>query len=103
MINLPHDNKGAWKYLTTPLFQAHCFVFCTAFFVSSTTLAKDTETTHTTESHSNNSEKNTSYTDVVLAEELSAATIWFGTGEEVTIATRHVAPVGKAPNVVTII
>lgn len=103
MINLPYDSKGAWKYLTTFLFQAHCFLFCTAFFVSSTTLARDTETTHTTESHSNNSKKNTSYTDIVLAEELSAATIWFGTGEEVTIATRHEAPMGKAPNVVTII
>jgi iron complex outermembrane receptor protein len=38
-----------------------------------------------------------------LTEEISTEAIWFGFNEEVTIATRHETPVGKAPSVVTVI
>ena len=103
MINLPHDNKGAWKYLTTPLFQAHCFVFCTAFFVSSTTLAEGTETTHITESYSNNNEKDASYTYAVLEEEFATECLWLACDRKIAIATRQETPLSKAPSIVTVI
>ena len=41
--------------------------------------------------------------EVSLAEGISTEAIWFGFEEEVTIATRHETPVGKAPSVVTVI
>ena len=41
--------------------------------------------------------------NLALKEGISTETIWFGFNEEVTIATRHKTPVGKAPGVVTVI
>lgn len=41
--------------------------------------------------------------EAALAEEVSTEAIWFGAGGEVSIATRHETPAGKAPSIVTVI
>lgn len=41
--------------------------------------------------------------EAALAQEISTEAIWFGAGEEVSIATRHETPAGKAPSIVTVI
>lgn len=41
--------------------------------------------------------------ETVSAEDISAEAIWFGFGEEVTIATRHETQVSKAPGIITVI
>lgn len=38
-----------------------------------------------------------------LAKEISMQSLWFGSGEEVSIATRHQTPIGKSPGIVTVI
>lgn len=38
-----------------------------------------------------------------LKEAISTEAIWFGASEEVSIATRHEIPIGKAPSIVTVI
>lgn len=61
------------------------------------------KTTQSTETLSNNKEKHTHETEVALAEEIATEAVWFGSGEEVTIATRRETPVNKAPSIVTVI
>ncbi len=56
-----------------------------------------------TETLSGTKEKHTHDMDLALKEGISTEAIWFGFNEEVTIATRHKTPVGKAPSVVTVI
>jgi len=41
--------------------------------------------------------------DVAVADGISTEAIWFGFGEEVTIATRHETQISKAPSIVTAI
>ena len=41
--------------------------------------------------------------DTAVADEISTEAIWFGFGEEVTIATRHETQIRKAPSIVTVI
>ena len=41
--------------------------------------------------------------DVAVADGISTEAIWFGFGEEVTIATRHETQISKAPSIVTVI
>ncbi len=45
----------------------------------------------------------TSQSDTALSQELSTETIWFGSGEEVSVATRRETPIIKAPSIVTVI
>ncbi len=52
---------------------------------------------------SGNDGKQLNNPDTAVIEELSAEAIWFGYHDEVTIATRHETPVGKAPSIVTVI
>ena len=81
------------------------------FFIASEILAenKDTsstpidETTRAIETTSSNSKKYNRDMKDALAEEISTEAIWFGFEKEVTIATRHEAPIGKAPSIVTVI
>lgn len=40
---------------------------------------------------------------ITVTEALSTEAIWFGSGEEVTIVTRHETPLSKAPGIVTVI
>ena len=70
---------------------------------SSTVLAAGTETTHITEISSDNNENNISCKAGNVAEEFSTEAIWFGSIEEVTIATRHETKISKAPGIVTVI
>src|SRR3990167_9670752 len=70
---------------------------------SSTILAQGTETTHLTQTSSSNDGNNPSFDSSTLAEEFLTEAIWFGFDQEVTIATRHEAPIGKAPSIVTVI
>lgn len=55
------------------------------------------------ETSSRNGKKNTQYQETSLSEELVTEAIWFGLEGEVTIATRHKAPISKAPSIVTVI
>ncbi|MBI2470653.1 MAG: TonB-dependent receptor [Planctomycetes bacterium] len=48
-------------------------------------------------------EKNSSGESLALAEEFSTEAIWFGSVEDVTIATRHETKISKAPGIVTVI
>jgi len=60
-------------------------------------------TTRPTETTSSNKETHTGDTEAAIAEALSTEVIWFGTGEEIAIATRHETPIGKAPSIVAVI
>ncbi len=83
--------------------------------VPSGILAGGTETAHRYDASLSNREASlavtgtthngttTSQSDTALSQELSTETIWFGSGEEVTIATRHETPIGKSPGIVTVI
>ena len=70
---------------------------------SSTILAQGTETTHLTQTSSSNDGNDPSFEASTIAEEVSTEAIWFGFGEEVSIATRHETPITKAPSIVTVI
>jgi len=70
---------------------------------SSTILAQGTETTHLTQTSSSNDGNNPSFDSSTLAEEFLTEAIWFGSVEEVTIATRHETKISKAPGIVTVI
>ncbi len=80
-------------------------------FLPSTTYAEgadtpstpDQKTSHSIETTTNSSGNNSKSMESAISEELSAEAIWFGAGEEVTIATRLKTPIGKAPSVVTVI
>ncbi|MCF6154553.1 MAG: TonB-dependent receptor [Candidatus Brocadia sp.] len=41
--------------------------------------------------------------EAAFEEEFATEAIWFGSGEEITIATRHEIPISKAPSIVTVI
>jgi len=71
-------------------------------FVSSTIFAEDTDTSHLTGTSSRNNE-NQPYRTSTITEEFLTEAIWFGSVEEVTIATRHETKISKAPGIVTII
>src|SRR3990172_6567680 len=71
-------------------------------FVSSTIFAKDTDTSHLTETSSRNDE-NQPYRTSTITEEFLTEANWFGSVEEVTIATRHETKISKAPSIVTVI
>lgn len=70
---------------------------------SSTILAQGTETTHLTQTSSVKDGNNPSFDSITLAEESLTEAIWFGSVEEVTIATRHETKISKAPGIVTVI
>lgn len=70
---------------------------------SSTILAQGTETTHLTQTSSGKDGNNPSFASSALAEESLTEAIWFGSVEEVTIATRRKTPISKAPSIVTVI
>ncbi len=61
------------------------------------------EASQLTEILSNNKEKHPNDMEVALAEEIATEAVWFGSGEEVTIATRQETPINKAPSIVTVI
>jgi len=71
-------------------------------FVSSTIFAEDTDPSHLTETSSRNDE-NQPYRTSTITEEFLTEAIWFGSVEEVTIATRHETKISKAPSIVTVI
>jgi iron complex outermembrane receptor protein len=71
-------------------------------FVSSTIFAEDTDTSHLTETSSRNDE-NQAYRTSTITEEFLTEAIWFGSVEEITIATRHETKISKAPSIVTVI
>src|SRR3989339_980097 len=71
-------------------------------FVSSTIFAEDTDTSHLTETSSRDDE-NQPYRTSTITEEFLTEAIWFGSVEEVTIATRHETKISKAPGIVTVI
>ena len=71
-------------------------------FVSFTIFAEDADTSHHTETSSHNDE-NPPYRTNTLTEEFLTEAIWFGSVEEVTIATRHETKISKAPGIVTVI
>src|SRR3990170_5702788 len=70
---------------------------------SSTILAQGTETTHLAQTSSGKDGNNPSFDSSALAEESLTEAIWFGSVEEVTIATRRETPISKAPSIVTVI
>ena len=70
---------------------------------SSTILAQGTEPTHLTQTSSGKDGNNPSFDSGALAEESLTEAIWFGSVEEVTIATRLETPISKAPSIVTVI
>lgn len=72
-------------------------------FHSSPIHAEDAETTLPITTTPDNKERHTKDMEAALAQEISTEAIWFGAGEEVSIATRHETPAGKAPSIVTVI
>ncbi len=68
---------------------------------SSIVLAADAETSQLADI--SQEQKTTSDKGFALAEEYTTETIWFGSGEEVAITTRHETKVSKAPGIVTVI
>ncbi len=80
-----------------------------AWYIPSTILAEGTETTRlsdTTPVNDNASLKDATArqkADTALAREIAMQTIWFGSGEEISIATRHSTPISKSPGIVTVI
>lgn len=70
---------------------------------SSTILTQSTETTRLTQTFSGNDENNPPFEDSTIANELSTEALWFGSVEEVSIATRHETKISKAPGIVTVI
>ena len=71
-------------------------------FVSSTIFAEDTDTSHLTETSSRN-DGNYPHGTSTITEEFLTEAIWFGSVEEVTIATRHETKISKAPGIVTVV
>ena len=71
-------------------------------FVSSTIIAEDTDTSHLTETSSRD-DANQTYRTNIIAEEFLTEAIWFGSAEEVSIATRHEMKISKTPGIVTVI
>ena len=69
---------------------------------SSEIFAEDTDTVHHTETSSHNDENQPHRTSTITEEFLTEA-IWFGSVEEVTIATRHETKISKAPSIVTVV
>ena len=69
---------------------------------SSEIFAEDTDTLHHTETSSRNDENQPDRTSTITEEFLTEA-IWFGSVEEVTIATRHETKISKAPSIVTVV
>lgn len=61
------------------------------------------ETIQSTETLSDNKKEHTNNRKSSLEEGISTEAIWFGLEEEVSIATRHETPIGRAPGVVTVI
>ncbi|GAN35404.1 MAG: TonB-dependent receptor [Candidatus Brocadia sp. AMX2] len=97
--------------LTQSLLALYLFLLSCISFHSSEIFAEDIstsrietkKTTQSTEILSNDKEKHSRNMKVALAEGISTKAIWFGFEQEVTIATRHETPVGKAPSIVTVI
>jgi len=89
------------------------FLPCFLSFHSSEIFAEGPDTSSTSisieemarpaEDMSSRKEKHTDDMETALVEEFATEAIWFGFGEEVTIATRHETSVGKAPSIVTVI
>uniref|UniRef100_UPI0040269C2C TonB-dependent receptor plug domain-containing protein n=1 Tax=Candidatus Wunengus sp. YC63 TaxID=3367699 RepID=UPI0040269C2C len=71
-------------------------------FVSSTIFAEDTDTSHLTGT-SSRADENQPYRTNTITEEFLTEAIWFGSVEEVAIATRHETKISKAPGIVTVI
>src|SRR3989339_1316782 len=71
-------------------------------FFSSTIFAEDTDTSHLTGTSSRDDE-NQPYRTNTITEEFLTEAIWFGSVEEVAIATRHETKISKAPGIVTVI
>ena len=103
--------KGTTLGSTLLLLSLDLFLFSFFSFHSSKTFAEGTGTTpietreisQSTETLSNNNKKHINDVKVALTEGISTEAIWFGLNEEVTIATKHETPVGKAPSVITVI
>lgn len=97
--------------LSLSFFSLNLFLFSSISFNSSEIFAEGTDTASTSieetarpkETTSTGKEKHTHDIKVALTEGISTEAIWFGLNEEVTIATRHETPIGKAPSVVTVI
>ncbi|MBI2470657.1 MAG: TonB-dependent receptor [Planctomycetes bacterium] len=73
------------------------------YLASSPILAHGTETTHLTQTSSSNDGNNPSFEANTIVKDVATEAIWFGFGEEVTIATRHETQISKAPSVITVI
>ena len=61
------------------------------------------ETLLQTDTSSDNNEKNTSAVNAAVRKGISTEAVWFGFGEEVTVATRHETQISKATSIVTVI
>ena len=67
------------------------------------TFAEDATTTRLEDTSFDTDSKRDLNMDAAVADEVSTEAIWFGFGEEVTIATRRETQIGKAPSIVTVI
>ena len=67
------------------------------------TFAEGTVTTRLEDTSFDTANKKELPMDVAVADGISTEAIWFGFGEEVTIATRHETQISKAPSIVTVI
>ncbi|MBM2834767.1 MAG: hypothetical protein HW406_1928 [Candidatus Brocadiaceae bacterium] len=67
------------------------------------TFAEGTVTTRLEDTSFDTDNKKELPMDVAVADGISTEAIWFGFGEEVTIATRHETQISKAPSIVTVI
>lgn len=91
------------KYLFKHLLLQSMVILSLSQFFSFKILAEGTETARPIEISPSNNEKYNNDAAVALEEEIKTEAIWFGFYEEVTIATRHETPIGKAPSIVTVI
>ena len=82
------------------VFLGSSIIFAEEIDTSSTAIDETADPKVTT---SNNKEGNKQNAGITVAEALLTEAIWFGSEEEVTIATRHEIPVSKAPSIVTVI
>jgi len=92
-----------WKKSGLFLFFLYLGILQKSFNLGSSEIfAEDTDTLHHTETSSRNDENQPDRTSTITEEFLTEA-IWFGSVEEVTIATRHETKISKAPSIVTVV
>ena len=107
LVRLPRHGKRLWFFRLR-----YFFLLMNCLFLRLPTIHAEGEDTSRTpiwemtsriEATSGSPEKRNYIEEDSLKEAISTEALWFGVSEEVSIATRHETPIGKAPSIVTVI